>query len=36
MCCAEKAVSLQSSVQIDPVHKSLFDSELPTLICLTW
>lgn len=36
MRCAVKAVSLQTSVQIDPIHKSLFDSEISSLICLTW
>lgn len=36
MCRAVKAVSLQTSVQMGLIHKSLFDSEISTLICLTW
>lgn len=34
--CAIKAVPLQTSVQIDPIHKPLLDSEVFALICLTW
>lgn len=36
VCCAIKAVSLQTSVQIDPIPKSLLDSEVLALICFTW